>query len=116
MTVDTKQEVAIGIALQTGVLKICPMHDQLYRDDEQFTDEVNVARAFSVAVELVHQHQPYAEQFHHNTHELTDLLSSVIDATPACCEACLSSQQRLENSTKPPKRVKPLLHIQPVAH
>lgn len=83
-----KQEIAIGIALQTGVLKICPIHNLLYCDDETFTDDENMARAFSVAIELVRQHPTYAEEFHHDAHELTDLLSYTIGAAPGCCPDC----------------------------
>ena len=83
-----KQEIAIGIALQTRVLKTCPIHNQLYCDDDEFADDENMARAFAVAVELVGQHRPYAEEFHHSAHELTDLLSHTISAAPACCPDC----------------------------
>ena len=47
-----KQEIAIGIALQTQALKTCPIHNQLYRDDEETTDDENMARAFAVALVL----------------------------------------------------------------
>ena len=83
-----KQEIAIGIALQTRVLKICPVHNHLYCDDETFTDEENMGRAFAVAIELVRQHGAYAEEFHHDPHELTDLLSYTIGAASACCPDC----------------------------
>ena len=85
-----KQEIAIGIALQTQVLKTCPLHNQLFFDDDQFAEEENMSRAFAVAIELVRQHQPYAEEFHHNAHELTDLLSYTISAAPNCCPECAS--------------------------
>jgi hypothetical protein len=87
-----KQEIAIGIALQTQVLKNCPIHNQLYCNDEQcYEDEnENMAHAFAVALELVRQHAPYAEEFHHNAHELTDLLSHTIGAAPSHCPDCAS--------------------------
>ncbi len=85
-----KQEIAIGIALQTQVLKTCPIHNQLYcGDDDRCADDENMARAFAVAIELVHQHAPYAEEFHNDAHELTDLLSSTIGAAPRSCPGCL---------------------------
>lgn len=90
-----KQELAIGIALQTQVLKVCPVHNHLYCDDEVFTDDENMARAFAVAIELVRQHEPYGEEFHHDEHELTDLLSYVIGAAPACCPDCELPRPRL---------------------
>ncbi len=89
----TRQEMAIGIALQTQVLKTCPVHNQLYYVDDQPSDDENVARAFAVAVELVRQHRPYAEEFHHDPHELTDLLSYIIGAAPASCPGCVSQRQ-----------------------
>ena len=83
-SIGKKQEIAIGIALQTQVLKTCPIHNQLYCNDEQCSDDddENMARAFSVAIELVREHPPYAAEFHHNAHELTDLLSYTIGAAP----------------------------------
>ena len=39
-----KEEIAIGIALQTQVLKTCPIHNQLYCDDEQEADDENIDR------------------------------------------------------------------------
>jgi hypothetical protein len=91
-----KQEIAIGIALQTQVLKTCPIHHQLYRDDEDSTDDENMARAFAVAIELVHQHKPYAEEFHHNAHELTDLLSDTIGAAAICCPDCVAQRYSMK--------------------
>src|ERR1700683_2094360 len=87
-----KQEIALGIALQTKVLNVCPIHQHLYCDEEAFTDSENMARAFAVAIELVRQHDAYAEEFHHDAHELTDLLSQTIGAAPACCPECEAQQ------------------------
>jgi hypothetical protein len=87
-----KQEIAIGIALQTQVLKLCPMHNQLFSDDDGFSDDENMARAFSVAIELVRQREPCVEEFHQSAHELTDLLSSVIGAAPDGCPDCGAPQ------------------------
>ena len=90
-----RQELAIGIAIQTQVLKICAVHNHLYCDEETFTDDENMARAFAVAIELVRQHEPYGEEFHHNAHELTDLLSYTIGEAPACCPDCEIPRPRL---------------------
>jgi hypothetical protein len=94
---DTKPEIAVGIALQTKVLKVCTIHNQLYCDDETFSDDDNMARAFAVAIELVRQHEPYAGEFHRNPHELTDLLSCIIGATQASCPGCGSTRVRRVN-------------------
>lgn len=90
----TKEEIALGIALQTHVLKSCPIHRQIYcedelPEDESLNDDANLARAFALAVELVRQHEVYAQEFEHDEHQLTDLLSQVIAAAPSCCPACL---------------------------
>jgi hypothetical protein len=79
--------VAIGIALQTQVLKTCPVHQQIY-----FDDNVNPAGAFALAIELVRQHRPYVEDFHDDEHELTDLLSDTLGMSPPQCPDCPSSQ------------------------
>ena len=90
-----KQEIAIGIALQTQVLKSCPIHHKLYCGEDQCVDDENMARAFAVAIELVHQHAPYAEEFHRDAHELTDLLSSTIGAAPPSCPDCATARRYL---------------------
>jgi hypothetical protein len=80
---ERKQVIVIEIALQTQVLKSCPVHHTIY-----FDDEVNPASAFALAIELVRQHEPYVEEFHNDAHELTDLLSDTLGTTPACCPEC----------------------------
>ena len=55
---EKKQVIAIGIALQTQVLKTCPVHNQLY-----FDDEVNPAGAFALAIELIRQHTQFVDEF-----------------------------------------------------
>lgn len=86
----TKQEIAIGIALQTQVLRVCPIHNELYCDEGSCNDDENMARTFAIAVELVRQHGEHAAEFHHSVHELTDLLSYIIGAAPESCTHCAS--------------------------
>jgi hypothetical protein len=83
---DKKQLIAIGIALQTQVLKTCPVHRQLY-----FDDEVNPASAFALAIDLVRNRKPYVDEFHNDAHALTDLLSDTLGTTPIGCPECQSS-------------------------
>ena len=64
-----KQAIAIGIALQTHVLQTCPIHNEIFCDDN-----VDPSGAFALAVELVRQHTPYVDEFEHDAHALTDLL------------------------------------------
>lgn len=85
-----KQVVAIGIALQTQVLKTCPIHNEIY-----FDDEVDPASAFSLAIELVRQHRPFVQEFENNEHQLTDLLSATLGAAPVCCPECQPQRPRL---------------------
>jgi hypothetical protein len=82
---DRKQLIAVGIALQTQVLKTCPIHQELYLDDD-----VDPASAFALAIELVRQRTPYVQQFHNDAHELTDLISDTLAMTPVCCSECQS--------------------------
>jgi len=81
---EEKRAIASEIALQTQVLKTCPIHRQIY-----FDDEADAASAFALAIELVRRHKPYVEQFH-DEHELMDLLSDTLGATPLCCPECQS--------------------------
>jgi hypothetical protein len=98
---EKKQAIAIEIALQTHVLKTCSIHRQIY-----FDDDADAASAFALAMELVRKHKPYVEEFH-DEHELMDLLSETLGATPLCCPECqsigalgsLSDRGRLMEST-----------------
>jgi hypothetical protein len=82
---EKKQLIAIGIALQTQVLKTCPVHRQLY-----FDDDVNPASAFALAIDLVRKHKPYVAEFQNDEHELTDLLSDTLGTSPVGCPECQS--------------------------
>ena len=83
---EKKQVIAIGIALQTQVLKTCPVHRKIY-----FDDEVNPAGAFALAIELVRKRKPYVEEFHDDEHALTDLLSDTLGTAPPYCPECQAS-------------------------
>jgi hypothetical protein len=80
---NRKQAIAIEIALQTHVLRTCPIHGEIYCDDE-----VDPAAAFALAVELVKEHTPYVNEFQDDAHELTDLLSETISVAPDGCRHC----------------------------
>ena len=80
---EKKQVIAIGIALQTQVLKTCPLHQQIY-----FDDEADPGSAFALAIDLVKQHEPFVEEFENDAHALTDLLSDTLGMTPICCPEC----------------------------
>jgi hypothetical protein len=80
--VEKKKSIAVEIALQTHVLKTCPIHQQIY-----FDDDADAAGAFALAIELVRKHKPYVEEFR-DEHELMDLLSDTLGATPPFCPDC----------------------------
>jgi hypothetical protein len=81
-----KQAIALEIALQTQVLKTCPVHRMIF-----FDDDADAASAYALAMELVRKHKPYVEEFHDDEHELMDLLSDTLGATPLCCPECQSA-------------------------
>lgn len=81
---DKKKSIAVEIALQSHVLKTCPIHRQIYLDED-----ADAAGAFALAIELVRKHKPYVEEFH-TEHELMDLLSDTLGATPPLCAGCQS--------------------------
>lgn len=82
---EKKQAIAIGIALQTQVMKACPIHRHLY-----FDDDVNPAGAFALAIELIRTHKPFVQDFEDDEHALTDLLSDTLGRAPMCCPVCNS--------------------------
>jgi hypothetical protein len=83
---DPKQAIAFEIALQTHVLQTCPVHNEIFYDDD-----VDPSSAFALAVELVRQHKPYVCDFQDDAHALTDLLSETISAAPRSCPHCPSA-------------------------
>jgi hypothetical protein len=80
---EKRQAVAIGIALQTQVMKACPIHRHLY-----FDDDVNPAGAFALAIELIRAHRPFVQDFEDDEHALIDLLSDTLSVAPMCCPVC----------------------------
>ena len=80
---EHKQAIAVEIALQTHVLQMCPIHNEVFCDDD-----VDPSSAFALAVELVRQHTPYVDEFRDDAHALTDLLSETIGAAPISCPIC----------------------------
>ena len=81
---DEKHSIAMGIALQTQVLKICPVHRQLFCDDE-----VDPAIAFAVAAQLMYNDKQSSDMFREDIHDLADLLTDVISTAPCSCQQCI---------------------------
>ena len=80
---EKRQGIAVSIALQTHVLRTCPVHHQVYLDED-----ADPASAFALAIELIRKHGPYAQEFQNNAHALTDLLSDTLGAAPLGCAQC----------------------------
>jgi hypothetical protein len=92
---EHKQAIAFEIALQTHVLQTCPVHNEVFYDDD-----VDPSGAFALAVELVRQHKPYVDEFRDDAHALTDLLSETLGAAPKCCPHCPgASRSKAEESS-----------------
>jgi len=79
---DQKHSIVLGIGLQTQVLKQCPIHQQVYYDD------ADPSPAFALALELVKGRIAYVNAFENDAHQLMDLLSETIAASPAECPEC----------------------------
>jgi hypothetical protein len=92
---EHKQAIAFEIALQTHVLQTCPVHNEIFYDDE-----VDPSGAFALAVELIRQHKPYVDEFEHDAHALTDLLSETLSAAPRCCPHCPSAMTSLSGMAR----------------
>jgi hypothetical protein len=88
VNVDSKKVIATGIALQTQVLKTCPIHNQIYLDND-----VDPASAFALAIELVRHQKQFVEEFENDEHRLTDLLSDTLGTAPLCCPECPAPMQ-----------------------
>lgn len=84
---DQKQSIVMGIAFQTQVLKTCPVHQQVFCDED-----VDPAIAFAVASQLMRHDKPVAEAFQRSVHDLADLLSETIAAAPDCCPECVNQR------------------------
>jgi hypothetical protein len=87
---ESKAVIAVEIAVQTHVLKCCPVHQELFCDDD-----VDPSAAFALAVDLVRQHMPYVRDFNDDPHALTDLLSDIIGAAPNRCPLCARGNEPL---------------------
>ena len=86
---QNKRDIALQIALQTHVLETCPVHHEIYTDDD-----VDPSGAFALAVELVKQHTACVIEFEHDPHALTDLLSEIIGAAPTGCPGCAALREK----------------------
>jgi hypothetical protein len=92
---DERHSIAMGIALQTQVLKICPVHRQLFCDDE-----IDPAIAFAVAGQLMHNDKQSVDVFREDIHDLADMLTDVISTAqcscPICAQPLMASRSRHE--------------------
>jgi hypothetical protein len=81
---DQKQrEVAVRIALRTGLLKKCPHHGEVYDPGQH-----DYQGACMVAAFLVNRDDPLVAPFAGDRTPLTELLKSICQSYPVCCTAC----------------------------
>lgn len=82
MLIYLKESIALQVALQSGVLKECERHHQIFYDDQ------DPKPAFELMLELFENDAPEVAGFSGNCHELTDILSEVIAHASAYCLHC----------------------------
>ena len=81
---DTKRrEAALVIALRTGLLKKCPSHGEVYDPGQH-----DYQGACMVASFLINCDDPLVASFEGDRAPLTELLKSICQLYPACCEGC----------------------------
>ena len=88
LEMNSKRTIAIDIALQTCVLRICKKHQCMFLDD---TDP---APAFELALELLHAGSARVAIFKADSHELTDLMCDVMSEAPVSCPQCRADRIR----------------------
>jgi hypothetical protein len=78
-----RELLVVALALQCGVLNICPRHNRIYCDPG-----ADVGTAFALALETFRRHGSEARIFDDDEHALLDLLSATIGATEDRCPRC----------------------------
>jgi len=101
-TMETKYAIATDIALQTGVLRLCDEHQNLFFDD------ADPAPAFELALELLSARAPRISLFNGDSHELTELIGEVIANSPVSCPGCRAAlistwEMRAESESDTPQ-------------
>lgn len=78
-----RREVAVRIALKTGLLKRCPTHGEIYdpgRHDYQGT--------CMVATFMINNADPMVAEFQGDRAPLTELLKTICSGYSPCCSQC----------------------------
>ncbi len=91
-----KQLIALGIALRTGVLKICPEHGQIFCDDD-----VDPGLAFALAQELMRRHNAYVAPFA-DSRQLADGICEAVGMAPRQCPRCADCAAPFTSTHRPP--------------
>ena len=77
------REVAILVALRTGLLKKCPVHGEVYDPGQH-----DYQGALMVAAYLVNQSDPLVAPFKGDRGPLTELLKSICHSHATTCTGC----------------------------
>jgi hypothetical protein len=80
---DPFRAAAVQVALRSGLLKKCPIHDEVY-DPGQHDHQ----GAFMLAAYLVNQSHPLVSAFGDDRTRLIELLRSICGTYPSVCPQC----------------------------
>ncbi len=81
---QSRELIAFGVGLRSGVLKLCQHHGRVFCDEER-----DPAAAFVLAQELLNDKAPFLDVFAADPHELMELLTVTIGNAPAHCGDCI---------------------------
>jgi hypothetical protein len=100
---DQLREIAILVALRTGLLKKCPIHNEIYDPGQH-----DYQGASMVAAYLVNQSDPLVAAFKGDRTPLTDLLKIICKTHPTSCPQCdLPKNGHAEESSQPKPALSP---------
>lgn len=80
---DALREIAIEVAVRTGLLQRCPLHEDCF-DPLQHDYEA----AYKLANFLITKGDPLAAAFEGNRKHLTDLIQDICTDFGDCCYSC----------------------------
>jgi len=90
-----RELLAVGIALQSHVLKICQRHNRIYCDPG-----ADLGAAFALALQTFRRRGAEARIFSDDEHALLDLLSAKIGAADDCCPRCVSIDHEFSSAQR----------------
>ena len=92
------REIAILVAIRTGLLKKCPIHNEIYDPGQH-----DFQGASMVAAYLVNQSDPLVAAFKDDRTPLTDLLKTICTTHATSCPLCNPPKNGHAEGTSQPK-------------